>query len=1185
MAVGQIYTTVEEGWLRINPANSNITYYNFNGTNTTTLSPNTARFVYPVQANGSTRDDNLHIDSNFPHKYATAKFNFTGTKLRILLGWPHYSVYSENASIYIDGKYVGKPYTPATRNSAGPYQHYWCCFEKTDLSDKEHTFIMVVEPKSGTLHLAAFDIDENATVSASTLDNTAQLKSILGDGDIIANNLKAGHVITGKYIECNSTAFGYFCDLRISNTPIEKSYKSGAGTNIAVKTYFDFYQAPEDPKLYELTNTDVKFYTTRDLVVTDGTAETINPSYYKQVLNVDFEEHKLSVIPKDIILKTKYLIPTKDVFSSVTCILPFEDQYARYLISTDNENFFTYDASSSSWIAADPADIDDVGITDFKTIPFEACETFFGGTNTLGIIVKLGIEDPDDIAFYDDSDRVFKNFKFTEGNLDLANVESSARTVNFYFTKAEGPYNNNLKNLICDTVLNKGISWTNAATLNGDGLNYTNSNYDVQAYVQLIDSLEDDDDYTDYVLADPKFDVSDKELTWVKNGANLTNNEDFIARGDANTTETHTINDKAVEYENIGIRPQILFNTRPKTYHRVNSDTCLPVVTKVKELAPGKAIACWYKATTSGTAGGSAAFKIGKNGKSIIPDTGTATPDGYFYWICVGYAPSGALLCIADRNIQTNISWEALNNVGYCVHSGIPLKFGSANNCLIRLPATTSTTPSGWKNMGEWDEYISYYGQNGITPSANAVWNATSWYSWTMTTPTNAMGNRIIRGCQDETNVSNEYVQTSVSSSTVRSDIGFRPIMEIQLYVDETQVTTYPECNLKIARSIGSCKPGQAIVCEYSASSGAAGGSAAFVFNPDSGKDLISDPAPAAPDGKFYFVCVGYGFNGFKTFIADRNIQTNISWEALNNVGYCVSSGIDVSARTGFPSSLIRLPISDVTNYNMYIDSSEWDLYIMREYIGNTKISASGCNYFNMKKTFSWMCNTPHDVNASGNAANMSYRVVRGKETIDYQDEANFVASSVTANTNIGFRPVLEVYTNDKTADHFAKINHTHVNEKNSANDIIDFDGTVELYDETLTAESFTVKMLINGVENLDFDPTIVTNETNFTYHYDLALSRLDYGDNTIRIIVTTTNDDESTTANTFDYTIERENLSQLSKVRDVKAYTTGYDLGTNLLINGDKNTINNYTKVKFDESPEVVRIPKNVTSITFTAS
>ena len=1182
MAVGQIYTTVEEGWSRFSAGHSNITYYNFNASSTE-LSPNTVRYIYPVQANNSTRDDNLHIDSYFPHRYATVKCNFTGTKLRLILAWPHYSLYKENVSVFIDGFYSGKIYTPDTRNNANPFQHYWCGFEKTDLSSGEHTLTIVVEPKSGIFCLACLDLEENAELKATTIISKNQFRTFTGETDSVVNKIKAGKIITAKYIEYNHTQIGDFFDLKLTNNPIEKEYYSGSGTHIPMVSNFDFYQTPEDTKMYELTKNSVIFKASRTVEITDGVSEAIDPSNYQEIISVDTENASITVIPKAIILKTKSLIPLKNTFASISCGLSSDDQIVKYLVSLDNTNWFTYNADTTSWIACNIDEIEEKGITDFSTLDFHnTIEPFFGGYSGIGLAIYMNIESPNDISFYTSKDRVFHDFSIIEGEPALADSESCIRDVNFYFTNSEGAYNGNEKYLVCDTVLNKGITWNTTNAVNGDGLDLTWSKYDIQDYIQLIDSLEDDDDYTDYVLSDSKFNTNDIEATWVNNGATIENTQNFIARGDANTSYEFTSTNKDTNYDYIGIRPRLFFNSRSKQIHRFNSETYLPVVRKVADLEPGKAIACCYTATTKGTP--TSNFVIGKNGKSLLPDYGLDTPDGYFYFICVGYAPSGALKCIADRNVQVNVSWEELNNLGYCVTSGRSLKFGSAKNCLIRLPNTVSETTSGWNNLGEWDECISYYGQHGISPSSNDVWNAASYKSWTLVTPQTAMGNRIVRGAQDETTVSNTYTQENYSSGTVNELIGFRPVIEIQTYVSEDDITTYPECTLEIVKSLGKCRPGQAVACEYRQdTSGVAGGVAAFNFNPDTTKDPIPDPAPATPNGKFYFVCVGYAPSGAKRFIADRNIQTSLSWEALNNANYCVTSGVDVSEITGFPNSIMRLMISDVTNYNMDISSSEWDRYLMRENIGNTNISASGCKYWNMKKTLSWMCNTPHDVNASGSMGTMSDRVIRGKETIDYEVESNMISASTTASSSIGFRPLLDVRMTGKSADHFCKINTTNVYEKNINNLNISIDGEYEFFDDELTVDKCVIKMFINNIENIEFSPVLSDND--HTYHYELPITKLNFGNNIIKIVITTFDDIDTAgnfinkIDNEFEYNIFREKAGDLSKKRDYETYTAGFDQGNMTIEN--KSVVNN-NKIQFPNCPEEIKIPNNTISITF---
>jgi hypothetical protein len=285
--------------------------------------------------------------------------------------------------------------------------------------------------------------------------------------------------------------------------------------------------------------------------------------------------------------------------------------------------------------------------------------------------------------------------------------------------------------------------------------------------------------------------------------------------------------------------------------------------------------------------------------------------------------------------------------------------------------------------------------------------------------------------------------------------------------------------------------------------------------------------------------------------------------------------------------------VSDVTNYNMRLESSEWDAIIMRENIGNTNVSAAGCNYWNMKKSLSWMLNTPHDVNASGNMGTMSQRVVRGKETIDYGDEANFISESTTRSASIGFRPVLEVRIEGKTAYNHCKIDTTRVSEKNKDNMFIGIDGSYEFFDENQSAANASMKMIINSdVENTDFAP--VLSDEDKTYHYDLPITKLDYGDNTIRIVLSTferrTNDNgeevlDNVVDNEFEYIIHKEYITEpncKTKMRELENYTAGFDMGNGLTVE-NKLVVNN-GKVKSNESPEEIRIPANTIKITFSA-
>ncbi|AWI04150.1 discoidin domain-containing protein [Clostridium drakei] len=95
----------------------------------------------------------------------------------------------------------------------------------------------------------------------------------------------------------------------------------------------------------------------------------------------------------------------------------------------------------------------------------------------------------------------------------------------------------------------------------------------------------------------------------------------------------------------------------------------------------GDCIPCRYTALTAGQVG--TFSELGTCTAAEIPVTGTATPDGKFYLIMVGYDSQGRKKFIADRNIQTGISWDNLNNAGFIegnLNSGYKIPTLTADN-------------------------------------------------------------------------------------------------------------------------------------------------------------------------------------------------------------------------------------------------------------------------------------------------------------------------------------------------------------------------------------------------------------------------------------------------------------------------------------------------------------------------
>lgn len=149
----------------------------------------------------------------------------------------------------------------------------------------------------------------------------------------------------------------------------------------------------------------------------------------------------------------------------------------------------------------------------------------------------------------------------------------------------------------------------------------------------------------------------------------------------------------------------------------------IEIVQKLTDLQIGKAIRCHYDAT-SGVVG--TFSNMGLSSSSLIPAAASATPNGDFHFIMVDSYNDKNIL-IADRNIQSTISWDTLNTAGIASVSGVTL--GS------QVPQMTSyTAPSGvvsssgelngyWQAWNAFNKGIDADGYDGwIASTKNAGW-------------------------------------------------------------------------------------------------------------------------------------------------------------------------------------------------------------------------------------------------------------------------------------------------------------------------------------------------------------------------------------------------------------------------------------------------------------------------------
>jgi hypothetical protein len=186
-------------------------------------------------------------------------------------------------------------------------------------------------------------------------------------------------------------------------------------------------------------------------------------------------------------------------------------------------------------------------------------------------------------------------------------------------------------------------------------------------------------------------------------------------------------------------------------------------VTNISELTIGKRIRCNYVVATSGKSG--VFGSLGKEISSMV-STPTNIPNVDFYFIVVDEY-NGKKVLIADRNIQTSISWDALNSEGLIF--GVQKNLNDSRFKFVLRAMSGGINASD--NDNEWDKYIVNSTLGGkITAGDNSVWNWSGATSLTSTSNVNS-ANRIRRG--------NSSVSSFEATASNGSNI-YRPVLEIE---------------------------------------------------------------------------------------------------------------------------------------------------------------------------------------------------------------------------------------------------------------------------------------------------------------------------------------------------------------------------------------------------------------------
>lgn len=210
-------------------------------------------------------------------------------------------------------------------------------------------------------------------------------------------------------------------------------------------------------------------------------------------------------------------------------------------------------------------------------------------------------------------------------------------------------------------------------------------------------------------------------------------------------------------------------------------------------IAIGSFIPCEYVAS-SGSVG--TFSNLGTATKALIPRLSSSTPNGSFYFICVGYDQLGRKKLIADRNIQNQISWNVLNTAGMCYRKKIDFGLGNAYELTLGL---LSGGVSSTDKDNEWDKIIVESTIGGlITAGDNQIWNWSTRRSWMSTT-----GTVNTYRCQRGGATAGEFVNNSATYNVTTyvghaAYSGFRPVLIIEnlgsqkyLFQDGSDIKAY----------------------------------------------------------------------------------------------------------------------------------------------------------------------------------------------------------------------------------------------------------------------------------------------------------------------------------------------------------------------------------------------------------
>ena len=541
--------------------------------------------------------------------------------------------------------------------------------------------------------------------------------------------------------------------------------------------------------------------------VKEVTKDWVDVDEYQRIINFEADDKvEITAIPKDTFLLSDNIDISAYMASPGISTINFSTTgsiVAKVALLTPS-GWMAYDSSSSTWVNVD-TEIQNVidGPTDANIAAAKAVMSDVTAINTLtstayanfgqNIKIALVLGIPGYTSSMSDADALAltkTTYSIDKITIDFVGSTSGSPCHQYFNFIYCGRTKEGFFKFLADRVIQQEIPYNVLVNNNFDKImenpiTVTNSEINGTVYMGFPTSgLQEGEEgeYDKYVLDDSIIPGNNREDIWHNTvgtytvsrpeykdsqGVDVSDlSHGYLVRGNTTDgTEYRKIAYNASDYT-FGLRPVMI--VVPNGGTAINTPPAkVDLVNKISQLTIGKGIEVDYVAGSTGSVG---TFKnLGKASGGYIPTKNNPTPNGKLALIHVGTESDGRKILMADRVIQTNISYDTLSAVSTITIDGV--------NYEARLPMTQAGDNNGYDpitvNDGEYNNFVTNT-VSGTDEEKALAWNTADSLTITGTMHT-GINTPYMRGLDDQ--LENSIPQKVLPSGTyVANNIGWRPV-------------------------------------------------------------------------------------------------------------------------------------------------------------------------------------------------------------------------------------------------------------------------------------------------------------------------------------------------------------------------------------------------------------------------